>query len=254
MCSYARVDQRRIGLLENPEQRQARLGRDDVLALGDQKTLLLQPSDDFGSGRRCADALGFLQPFPQALVIDKAPGVLHRLDQGALVVARRRARLLVLDGRVFQPRDLAVAQGRQQLGVVALFVRGLPVGECRAPPEIDGLATRRAESEAAHVKRRSRLAVAEVGHGCGQIRPRDDVEQLLLVERKPRPDLAQVVHRVDVGNDGVVARPFQPLVVKTPARSLRIIGGSGTGNALKDFPTRSPATIRGTSFIKLSGR
>jgi len=39
---YARIDQRRIGLLENPEQRQASLGGDDVLALGDQKTLLLQ--------------------------------------------------------------------------------------------------------------------------------------------------------------------------------------------------------------------
>jgi hypothetical protein len=37
---YARIDQRRIGLFENSEQRQARLGGDDVLALGDQKTLL----------------------------------------------------------------------------------------------------------------------------------------------------------------------------------------------------------------------
>lgn len=56
-------------------------------------------------------------------------------------------------GPVFQPCDLAVAEGRQQLCVVALFVRGLSVGECRAPPEIDGLATRCAESEAADVKR-----------------------------------------------------------------------------------------------------
>src|SRR5580704_10789698 len=39
-----------------------------------------------------SDALGFLQPFPQDLVIDKAPCILHGLDQGALVVARRRAR------------------------------------------------------------------------------------------------------------------------------------------------------------------
>src|SRR6202035_1943911 len=93
-------------------------------------------------------------------------------------------------------------------------------GECRAPPEIDGLATRRAESETADVERSGRLAVAEVGHDCGQIRPRDDVEQPLLVDRQARPDLAQVVHRVDVGNDGVMARPFQPLVVETAARSL----------------------------------
>src|SRR5580704_4176746 len=39
-----------------------------------------------------SDALGYLQPFPQDLVIDKAPCRLHGLDQGALVVARRRAR------------------------------------------------------------------------------------------------------------------------------------------------------------------
>src|SRR6267154_1603468 len=31
-----------------------------------------------------------------------------------------------------------------------------------------------------------------------------------------------------------------------------MIGGSGTGIALNDFPTLSPATIRGTSFIKLA--
>src|SRR5205085_8498483 len=100
--------------------------------------------------------------FPQDLVIDKTPGVLHGLDQGALVVARRRPRLLVLDGRVFQACDLAVAEGRQQLCVVALLVRGLPVGKCCAPPEIDGLPTRGAESTAADLKRRGRLAVAEV--------------------------------------------------------------------------------------------
>ena len=79
-----------------------------MLSLGDQKTLFLQPADDLGSGRRRADALGLLQAFPQDLVIDKAPGVLHGLDQGALVVARRRARLLVLDFRLPQC-GLAVA-------------------------------------------------------------------------------------------------------------------------------------------------
>src|SRR5262245_47630976 len=54
----------------------------------------------------------------------------------------------------------------------------------------------------------------------GNIRTRDDVEQLLFIGRKARPDLAQVVDRVDVGNDGAVARPFQPLVVETAARTL----------------------------------
>jgi hypothetical protein len=41
LSRYARVDQRRIGVFENPEQRQARLGGDDVLSLGNQKILLL---------------------------------------------------------------------------------------------------------------------------------------------------------------------------------------------------------------------
>jgi hypothetical protein len=36
-----RIDQRRIGLFENAEQRQARLGGNDILALGDQKPLFL---------------------------------------------------------------------------------------------------------------------------------------------------------------------------------------------------------------------
>src|SRR5438309_8774926 len=104
------------------------------------------------------------------------------------------------------------------------------------------------ESEAADVKRCGCLAVAEVGHDCGQIGPRDDVEQLLLVDRKAGPDLSQFIDRVDVGNDGVMARSFQPLVVELPLAPLRMTSGSGTRIALNDFPTRSPATIRGTSF------
>ena len=100
MRCYARVDQRRVSLFENPEQRQACLGGHDVLSLGDQKTLFLQPSDDLGSGRRRADALGLLQPVPQHLVIDKAPGVLHRLDQSAFIVSGWGAGFLVLNGWV----------------------------------------------------------------------------------------------------------------------------------------------------------
>src|SRR5258708_28524669 len=120
-------------------------------------------------------------------MIDKAPGILNGLDQGALVVAQRRAGLLVLDGRVFQPYDLAVAEGWQQLCVVALFIGGLPVGKSRAPPQTDGLPTRSAESEGADGKPRGRPTVAGVGHVFGQIRPRDDVAQLLLVDRKAPP-------------------------------------------------------------------
>src|SRR5947208_13030372 len=70
----ARVDQRRIGLFENPEQRQAGLGGHDVLSLGDKKILFLQPSYDLGSRRRRADSLGLLQTLPQSFIIDKAPG------------------------------------------------------------------------------------------------------------------------------------------------------------------------------------
>jgi hypothetical protein len=69
------VDQCWIGAFENAGQRQACLGRHDVLSLGNQKTLFRQPTDDLGSGRRRANALGFLQPFPQSLIINKAPGI-----------------------------------------------------------------------------------------------------------------------------------------------------------------------------------
>src|SRR6266403_524490 len=70
------------------------------------------------------------------------------------------------------------------------------------------------------VERCGGLPIAEVGHDGGQISSRDDVEPLLFVDRKARPDLSQVVDRVDIGNDGVMARTFQPLVVETAARSL----------------------------------
>jgi hypothetical protein len=39
-----------------------------------------------------------------------------------------------------------------------------------------------------------------------------------------------------------------------PLRDLLGIGASGTGITLNDWPSRSPATIRGTSVIKLCGR
>ena len=85
---HARIDQRRIGLLEDAEQRQAGLGRHDVLSLGNQETLFLQPADDLGPGRRRANALGFLQSLSQNFIVNKTPGILHRLDQGAFVVAQ----------------------------------------------------------------------------------------------------------------------------------------------------------------------
>jgi hypothetical protein len=71
---HPRINQGRVGLFENTEQRQAGLGRRDVLSLGNQETLFLQPADDLRSGRRRANALGLLQTLPQNLIVNKAPG------------------------------------------------------------------------------------------------------------------------------------------------------------------------------------
>jgi hypothetical protein len=111
-------------------------------------------------------------------------------------------------------RSLAVAQRRQQLRLVALFVGWLPVRESCAPAEIDGLTTGSAEFETTHVERCGCLPVAEVGHQGGQIGPCDDVEQFFLIGRQARPHLAQFVDRVDVGNDSMMARTLQSLVVE----------------------------------------
>src|ERR1700693_6203596 len=47
--------------LRHTAQRQAGFGRHDVLSLGNQEILFLQPADDLRSGRRRANALGLLQ-------------------------------------------------------------------------------------------------------------------------------------------------------------------------------------------------
>ena len=71
MRSDTRIDQCRIGLFEDAEQRQAGLGRHDVLSLGNQETLFLQPADDLSPGRWRANALGLLQALPQNFIITK---------------------------------------------------------------------------------------------------------------------------------------------------------------------------------------
>ena len=103
---------------------------------------------------------------------------------------------------------------------IAFFVGGLPLRECCAPAKIDGLATSGAKRESPDVERCGRLTVTEVGHDGGQISPRDHVEQFLLVDRKTRPDLPQVVDRVDVGNDRVMAGAFKSLVMEAAACAL----------------------------------
>src|SRR5258708_3450922 len=117
---HSRIDQCRIGLFENAEQRQSGLSRHDVLSLGNQKALLLQSADDLGSRRWRANALGFLQALPKNLIVNKTPGILHCLDQSAFVVAWRRSGLLVLNFGILQLCGLAVAQWRQQLRFVLL--------------------------------------------------------------------------------------------------------------------------------------
>jgi hypothetical protein len=140
-------------LFENTEQRQTGLGRHNILPLGNQETLLLQPADDLGSGRRRANTLGFLQAIPQNPVINKTPSILHSLDQSAFVVTRRRSSFLVLNFWILQLRGLIIVQRRQQLRLIALFVGGLPLRECCSPAEINRLATGCAEFEAAHIER-----------------------------------------------------------------------------------------------------
>ena len=184
-----------------------------------RKSCLLQPADDLGAGGRRADALGLFQTVPQNLVLDKPPCILHRLDQRALVVAGRGLGLLGFDGRIVQLCILAVAHRRKQLPAIALLVGWLPLRECCAPSEIDRLATGRLEGEAFDVERRGRLPVAEVRHEGSEIGSCDHVEQLLLVDRKPRPDLAESIDRVDVGDDGVMAGALQPLLIERAART-----------------------------------
>ena len=128
-----------VGLFENAEQRQAGFGRYDVLSLGNQETLFLQPADDLRSGRRRAYALGLLQALPQNLIVNKAQGILHRLDQSAFVITRRWSGLLVLDFRIVQLRNLAVAQRRQQLrSAKAKPPQSGGLKECHAIPPMRG--------------------------------------------------------------------------------------------------------------------
>ena len=49
---HPQIDQSRVGLFENAEQRQAGFGRHNELPLGNQETLYLQPADDLRSARR----------------------------------------------------------------------------------------------------------------------------------------------------------------------------------------------------------
>ena len=118
---------------------------------------------------------------------------------------------------------------------VAFFFGGLPIREDGAPAEIDGLAPGSAEIETADVERYGCLPVAEVGHDGGQVGPCDDIKQLFLVTRQARPDLTQIVDRVDIGNDGVMAGARQTFVVETTVRPLADDRRLGHGNCAEGF-------------------
>ena len=69
------------------------------------------------------------------------------------------------------------------MGVLALLIGRLPLGEGGPPAEFDGLATGSAEQVATHILRDGGLPVPEVPHHRGQVSAGDDVKQPSLVGR-----------------------------------------------------------------------
>jgi hypothetical protein len=237
------VDQRWIGLLENTVQREDGFRGDDVLALGDQKVLLFQAGDDLRTCRRRADTLGFLEAVPKDFVVSEAPGIPDRLDQRALVVAGR--------GRVSLPsiigsRSCAVSPSRfggSNCASSPFSSAGCHSGECRPPAQVYGLPTGCLERKASDIERCGRLPVPEIRHESREIGPRDDIEQLLFVNRKAWPDFPQGVSCVDVWNDCVMARAIESLVVKMTA-----------GAAADDRRVRDRDRLEGLPDLKCGSR
>ena len=107
---------------------------------------------------------------------------------------------------------------------------GCRSGNAARQAKFDGLATSCAKRECLDVERCGGLTVTEVGHDGGQISPRDHVEQFLLVDRKMRPNLLQVVDCVTVRNDRVMAGALEFLVMETAACALSDNRGIGHGD------------------------
>jgi hypothetical protein len=137
--------------------------------------------------------------------------------------------LFVLNRRLLQLGRLAILRRRKQLGIVALFVGGLPFRKSGAPTKINGLAASRFEGKPSYVQHCRCLPIAKVRHDGGEVGSRDDVEQFLFLERKPWPHFPQAVDRIDVGDDRVMAGAFESLVVEEPLAPLRIIGCAARG-------------------------
>ena len=174
---HPRIDQGRVGLFENTEQRPSSPGQ------------FLFFSPPMISARRSrpsgADALGLPRRSRRTSSWQSARHFRICLRLGDLVVRWRWPGLLVLDFRIVQLRSLAVPQPQQQLRLV---LGGAAVRESCAPAEIN-----RADG-----RKRG---------GGGHVGPRDDVEQFFLIGRQARPHLRPFINRVDVGNNGVMAPP-----------------------------------------------
>ena len=120
----ARIDERRRRVAQHFEHLQARAGRQHPFAVSRKQVLPLQALDDLGARGRSADALGLFQPLARRRVFHEAPGVLHGVDQRALVVAWRSLRALGVDAWFGEPGHFAIGKRRQRLlSVIAGSVR-----------------------------------------------------------------------------------------------------------------------------------
>ena len=64
--------------------------------------------------------------------------------------------------------------------------------------------------------------------------------QLLLVARKARPDLTQIADRVDVGDDRVMARALEPLIMEAAVPALADHRWRRYGDGAVGFPRLQP--------------
>jgi len=143
------------------------------------------------------------------------------------------------------------------LGALPLLVGRLPFREGRSPSKLDGLATDGAEQMATHIQRDGSLPVAKVRHHRCQVGASDQVEQPSLVRRQARPDFAQGVHRVDVGDDGVVAGADQPFVMERAARPApsdqRLGHRNGPEGSADPKPGDNPRHVRDQALRQVAG-
>ena len=213
------IDKGRRGIPEQPEQLQAGFRRHNKSAIGSKEILPLQPFDDFGPRRRCANALCLLQAVTHRFVLNEPPGILHRIDQRAFIILRRRHCPLALDFRLAQHRVLTVGQRRQRLfrlllagfGFAAAIDR-LPAFDQRNTASCTKLCFLSAWH--GHLHGHDRLAIFEIRHHRSEVGPADQREQPLFVIAEVRETPLQAIHDIDIRHDGVVRNARQCLVAE----------------------------------------